>query len=232
MIASAAPAPLRVTRSPMSYEEYLALPDDGRIVEWVDGETICYMPTTPAHQFVVIFLIRLLGDYVQLLSLGHVLAAPIEVKLWPGGPSREPDVLFFGQGKLAQLTEKRFEGAPDLVVEVVSAGSATIDRVEKFLEYEQAGVGEYWLIDPRPRKHQADFYVRNENGRFAEADIEPDGVYQSRLIPGLRLRIDWLWQPESVNVVRILAELLAEAPSLSDEQQAGYREMARLLSKQ
>ena len=52
------------------------------------------------------------------------------------------------------------EGGPSLVVEIVSPGSATIDRVDKFREYERAGVGEYWIIDPRHQKQQADFNVR------------------------------------------------------------------------
>jgi Uma2 family endonuclease len=212
----------------MSYEEYLALPHDGRIMEWVDGEVISYIPTTPRHQKIVTILVTLLRSYVYALNLGEILPAPVEVKLCPGGPSREPNVLFFGREKAVQLTDKRFEGAPDLVVEVVSPGSATIDRVEKFLEHEQAGVGEYWFIDPRPRKQQADFYVPNETGRFAEADLEADGVYHSRLIPGFRLRLDWLWQPEEVDVVRVLAELLAHAPGLSDEQRAHYSQMLRL----
>ena len=143
------PAPdRRRTKRKLSYEEYLALPDDGRIVEWVDGEIIRHMPTTPLHQNVVIFLIKLLSSYIDRLNLGHLLAAPVEVRLWPDGPAREPDVLFIGRERLGQLTERRFEGGPDLVVEVVSPGSVTIDRVDKFLEYERAGVSEYWLIDP------------------------------------------------------------------------------------
>ncbi len=84
----------------------------------------------------------MLGNYVDQLALGIVLNAPLEVKLWPGGPSREPDILFIGNEKMAQIGERRFEGAPDLVVEVVSPASITLDRITKFREYERAGVGE------------------------------------------------------------------------------------------
>ncbi len=226
------PTRRRTARARMSYEEYLALPDDGRIVEWVDGEIINHIPTTPAHQNVVIFLIKLLSGFIDRLNLGHVLAAPIEVKLWPGGPSREPDVLFISRGKLAQLTEKRFEGGPDLVVEVISPGSLTIDRVDKFREYEQAGVREYWIIDPRPHQQQADFYVRDADGLFAPAPLDDEGIFYSIVVPGFRLRAGWLWQPELPDSERILAELLAAAPGLPDELRAVYREMARLLSQE
>jgi Uma2 family endonuclease len=215
-----------------SYEAYLALPDDGRIVEWVDGEIIHYMPTTPAHQNVVIFLIKLLSGFIERLNLGHVLAAPIEVKLWPDGPSREPDVLFIGRERLAQLTERRFEGGPDLVVEVISPGSVTIDRVDKFREYEQAGVREYWIIDPRPHQQQADFYILDAEGNYNPAPLDEEGVFASALLPGFRLKVAWLWELQLPDTERILAGLLADAPGISDELRALYRQMAQLLGGQ
>jgi len=213
----------------MSYEEYLALPDEV-IVEWVDGEVIFHVPPTPFHQSINFFLSTLIGMFVKQFELGQILTAPVEVKLWPGGPSREPDIIFIGRDKFSQIDNKRFNGAPDLVVEVVSPGSVTIDRVDKFREYERAGVGEYWIIDPRHQKQQADFYVRNEQGVFTPVEIDDDGVYASALLPGFRLQIAWLWQPETVNIQRALAVMLADAPGLPDELRALYREMARLLA--
>lgn len=220
------PKPRRKER--MSYEAYLGLPDEG-IVEWVDGEVIYHVPPTPFHQSINFFLSALIGMFIKQLDLGQVLTTPVEVKLWPGGPSREPDIIFIGRDKLPQIDNKRFNGAPDLVVEIVSPGSVTIDRVDKFREYERAGVGEYWIIDPRPQKQQADFYVRDEQGLFTPVEIDDDGSYTSSLLPGFRLRIASLWQPEAANVQRALALMLADAPGLSDELRALYREMARLL---
>lgn len=213
---------------PMSYEEYLALPDEG-IVEWVEGEVIFHVPTAPIHQDISVLLSALMRFFVGHLNLGRVFTAPVEVKLWPGGPSREPDILFVGHDKLAQIDDRRFNGAPDLVIEIISPGSVTIDRVDKFREYERAGVGEYWIIDPRRHKEQADFYVRDAQGQFAPIDISDEGIYASTLLPGFRLQIGWLWQPEAVNVQRALAGMLADAPGLPDELRAVYREMARLL---
>jgi Uma2 family endonuclease len=219
----------KVERRTLSYEAYLALPDDGRIVEWVDGEIVQHMPTTPAHQRIVAFLLSLLRAYVHRLQFGEVLLAPLEIKLWPGGPSREPDVLFIGRENLSGLTKRRFEGAPDLIIEVVSPGSVTLDRVDKFREYEQAGVREYWIIDPRPHQQQADFYVRDAEGRFVPAPVDEDGVYTSTVAPGFRLRVAWLWEPELPDAEFALAWMLADAPGISDELRALYREMARLL---
>lgn len=221
-------------RERLSYEEYLALPDDGRIVEWVDGEIIEHMPPSMPHQNIVVFLVALLRAYVNKLDLGRVLVAPFEVKLWPDGPSREPDVLFISRDRLPQLSLQRFDGAPDLVVEVVSRTSLTTDRIDKFREYEQAGVDEYWIIDPRPHQQQADFYVRDAEGRFVPAPLSDDGVYASTVVPGFRLRVAWLWpaEPEAKlpDIDLALAWMLADAPGVPDELRALYREMLRLLS--
>jgi Uma2 family endonuclease len=153
----------------------------------------------------------------------------MEVKLWPDGPSREPDILFVGQDNLSRIGDKRFDGAPDLIVEVVSPTSVTLDRIRKFREYEQAGVSEYWIIDPRPFQQQADFYLRDEDGQFVPAPVGDDGVYAAQVIPGFRLRVAWLWQSPQVNPQRALAEMLADAPGASEELRAAYRELLRVL---
>lgn len=222
-------SPAGLERRALSYEEYLALPDESRIVEWVDGELIVHMPPAPAHQRFASILEALLSLYVKRLNLGEVLHAPLEVKLWPNGPSREPDILFIGRERLDRLTTRRFEGAPDLIVEVISPTSVSIDRVDKYLEYERAGVREYWIIDPRPRQEQADFYVRGEGGRFVAAPIDDEGIYHSTAVPGFRLRLEWLRRPEQTDVERALAWMLADAPALSDELRAAYRRMLEAL---
>ncbi len=213
----------------VSYEAYLALPDENRIVEWVDGEVVDHVPPSPVHQDIADILTMLLKAYVNQLGLGRVNSAPLEVKLWPGGPSREPDVFFAGNDKLGQVGDKRFDGAPDLVVEVVSPSSLTLDRITKFREYERAGVGEYWIIDPRPFQQQADFYVRDADGLFVPAEIDDEGVYHAHVVPGFRLQAGWLWQSPPVNPQRALAWMLADSPGLPDELRAAYREMLRLL---
>ena len=221
-------APL-VERYPASYEAYLALPDDGRIVEWVDGEIIEYMPASESHQHIVFLLAYLLQGYVARLRLGQIYIAPFEVKLWPGGPSLEPDVLFVADDGQARIEAQRVAGGPDLVVEVVSPSSLTRDRIDKFREYERAGVREYWIIDPRPFQQQADFYVRDADGLLAPVAVDEEGVYTSATVPGFRFRVAWLWQAPAPDRDLALAWMLAEAPGLSDEWRALYCQMAQLL---
>lgn len=75
---------------------------------------------------------------------------------------------------------------------------------------------------------QADFVVRDESGRFASAPIDEDGSYASTVIPGFRLPISWLWQPEQIDIERALAGMMVDAPGLPEELRAVYREMLRL----
>lgn len=212
-----------ITRTPAGYEEYLALSDGARIVEWANEEILTYMPPTDQHQDLTRFLAVFLDGFVRALSLGILRFAPFEVKLWPEGPSREPDLLFVTNEHQGRLTEKRMEGAPDLVIEIISPGTATIDRVDKFLEYQQAGVGEYWIIDPRRYRQQAVFYRLDDDGDFVEAPIDDDGVYHAAVLPGLWLRLDWLWQAPLPNPQVCLAEVLMASDTAPPQIQAAYR---------
>jgi len=135
------------------------------------------------------------------------LYAPLEVKLWPDGPAREPDILFIRQEHLEGLTDRRFEGAPDLVIEIVSTSSVSEDRVRKFTEYERAGVREYWIIDPRPFQQQADFYTLGDDGLFYPAPIH-EGVFHSTVLPHFWLRLGWLWEAPLPNVQQLFAGIM------------------------
>lgn len=180
----------------MSYEEFQAWSDEEDIhAEWVDGEVIVFMPK-PRHQDLVTFLVTLLRLFVQFQRLGQVLTAPIEMKATPTSNAREPDIIFIAQENLARITEDRVEGPADLVVEVISASSVGRDRSDKFYEYQEIGIREYWLFDPRPGKERADFWVLDANRKYQPVPIDAEGVYRSTIIPGFWLRVDWLWQME------------------------------------
>lgn len=176
----------------MSYEEFLAWAGEDVHAEWVDGEVIVQMPPKEWHQDVVTFLAALMRTYVEFFGLGRVLVAPFEMKLAPDGPAREPDILFVARDNLERLSPDRLSGPADLVVEVVSDDSVARDRAEKFYEYQEAGVPEYWVIDPRPGKERADFWVLEGDGRYRPVPVPPGGAYRSTVLPGFGLRPDWL----------------------------------------
>lgn len=224
-IEEAAPQRLK-----MSYEEYLALPDEAKIREWVEGEVIVYMPPIYEHQNITLFLAELLNAFIRYFDLGILLLAPFEVKLWPDGPSREPDILFVSNPNRAKLTEKRFEGGPDLIIEIVSPGSVSEDRVRKFAQYEQAEVKEYWIIDPRPHQQQVDFYRLAEDKLFHAAPLTDDGRYYSSVLPHFWFDLTWLWQEPLPNPQLILAEIMISIEELPAEVKAAYQALGKILA--
>jgi Uma2 family endonuclease len=194
------------TRSPtpdvkMSYEEFLEWCDEDTWAEWVDGEVIVLSPASDRHQDLADFLVSVLRIYAEARDLGVVRSAPFLMKLERG---REPDVLFVAREHLDRLKENYLDGPADLVVEIVSPESAGRDRGEKFYEYEQAGIPEYWLLDPRMKR--AEFYQLSE-GQYHLILPDPAGVYRSLILPAFWLRVAWLWEEPLPRVLDVLREM-------------------------
>ncbi|RIK33281.1 MAG: hypothetical protein DCC55_35270 [Chloroflexi bacterium] len=201
----------------MSYEEFLTQIDESKQAEWVDGEAIIFMPLTMRHQQIVGFLYSLLLSFVQHFRLGEVIIAPYEMKITPESNSREPDILFVANEHLDRLTEKKLQGAADLIVEVISASSVYRDRSDKFDEYEAAGVREYWLVDARPGKENASFWVLDETGRYRAGIVDENDVYRSTVIPGFWVNLEWLLRAEPPSPILAFAEI-AGLPEAVTEQ--------------
>ena len=93
------------------------------------------------------------------------------------------------------------------MIEVVSKDSVRRDRQEKFLEYEAAGIPEYWIIDPRPGFQRADFYELAE-GAYRPLPVV-DGVLRSPALPGFWLRTEWLFD-EAARAIDAIREILGD----------------------
>jgi Uma2 family endonuclease len=218
-------------RRQSSYEEYCHRASETRITEWVDGEMVTYMPPFLRHQELSGFFFNLLSTFVTALQLGKIVSAPFEVKLWPDGPSREPDLLFVSNANLNQLGEKRFDGAPDLVIEIILASSVREDKVRKFDEYEQAGVTEYWIIDPRSRQETAEFFQRDQSGIYQSVEVGEDGVYHSRALPHFWFNVDWLWPDPLPNHQLKLAEIVKDNTAVPEQLRQLYAGLYDYLSQ-
>jgi Uma2 family endonuclease len=195
----------------LSYEEFLEFGEETTHAEWVDGEVIVFMPPSIRHNRLVQLLSTLLGMFAEAFDLGEVLTAPTEMRL--AHSSREPDVLFVARANRERLIDKRLDGPADLVIEVVSDESVARDRADKFYEYQEGGVPEYWIYDPRPGKERADFYYLDADGRYQPIVADAEGRYHSRVLPGFWLRLEWLRQDPLPTPKAALAEILATLPS-------------------
>jgi Uma2 family endonuclease len=200
--------PRHEQRIHMSYEEYLSRFDESSHVEWVNGEAIVFMPPSMRHQEVSAFLIALLANFVGYFRLGKVYRAPTAMKLSPSGSSREPDILFVANEHLHRVQENRLLGPADLVVELISPESIARDRVEKFQEYQSAGVREYWIIDIRPGYEHAAFWGLDQSGRFQRVPVGDDNIYRCAMIPNFWFNVTWLWQEETRDAVRAFDRII------------------------
>jgi Uma2 family endonuclease len=132
-----------------TYSHYAVLPDDGQRYEIIDG--VLYMaPASPLgwHQRAVNRFAYYLTTYVEFAGFGLVYPAPFDVEL-AFHTVVQPDVLVMLNESLERIVPTRVIGAPDLVVEVLSPGTAKYDRSKKYRAYARAGVREYWIADPR-----------------------------------------------------------------------------------
>ena len=198
--ASAVPAP----PLKMTYEEFLAWADEDTRAEWVEGEVIYMSPVSDLHQDLADFLTALLRFFTETHQLGVVRSAPFQMKIGPRLSGREPDVLFISSEHLDRLKKTFLDGPADLVIEIVSPESRARDRGDKFYEYEQGGVREYWLLDPQ--RKQAEFYQLGEDGIYHLATIAQDGIYRSVVLKGLEMKVDWLWQEPLPLLLSVLKE--------------------------
>jgi Uma2 family endonuclease len=188
----------------MTYEEFLAWPHENQHVEWVNGRVVSMPPVGTEHGSVAVFLTTLLNLWVGHHHAGAVYCEPVSMKTAPTLPGRSPDVLFVSTANLARVKKSYVDGPADLVVEVISPDSRARDLGEKFAEYEQGGVREYWVIDPE--RKQALFYQLGGDGNYRLVAPDARGIYESAVLPGLWLKVDWLWQRPLPPVIDVLRE--------------------------
>jgi Uma2 family endonuclease len=174
--------------------------------EWKNGDVSIMSPVSAEHAELFLWLGRLLGDFVENCELGIVLGSELFVRLSEGPSRRLPDIFFVSTARRELLRKSHFEGPPDMIMEIVSPESISRDWRVKYLEYEAAGVPEYWVIDPMSQR--VEIYVLSASQRY-ERVAERDGWLFSIAVPGFRLKIDWLWPATRPKAIDALAELNA-----------------------
>jgi Uma2 family endonuclease len=174
-----------------TYEDYLKLPNDGKRYEIIEG--VLYVANAPSfqHQYTVHQLDRQIGNFVSEHALGYVIPAHFEVHLSAVSRPVQPDITFIRTERIMVHALQIFEGAPDLVVEVLSPESIRRDRVIKFTAYEIAGVAEYWIANPNART--VEVYVLS-NGEYASlGEFKDAETIQSQVLAGIEIATNSLF---------------------------------------
>lgn len=166
---------------PLTYDDLLQMPDDRNRHEIINGELLVSPSPNRAHQRLSVRLFMTMISNVQQHRLGEVLYAPVDVRLGVHDVV-EPDILFIrADRRVIYQKSGVVEGPPDLVVEIVSPSSSSIDPIRKAALYARAGVPEYWLADP---EHRTFRMLVLRDGIYRDA--EPvDGRFHSTVVGGL-----------------------------------------------
>ncbi len=200
----------KVVAENVSYEDYLT-GKFGKHTEWVYGVVVAMSPVSIQHDQLGHFLRTLLEVYLDATTGGLVFQDPVVMKASADLPGRQPDIQVILPDRAHYVQENQVAGPANLVVEIVSPESVDRDRGTKFQEYEKGGVAEYWILDPA--RKEALFYVHGDDGLF-NSRLPVDGVYNSRILPKLFLKVSLLWNdklPATRQVVKMVEKMVGEA---------------------
>ena len=172
----------------LSYAAYAEIPADGQRWEFLDGEVFVTPAPSPLHQFAVQELWHFLRG--NLAAFGHdaiAFVSPIDVIL-NDAEIVQPDVVVARRG---QVSDRGIEGAPPLLVEVLSPTWKSLDREVKGRRYAANGVERFWLVDPASRTMECFDLADGTYLLVASAS----GTGALAVGPGLHLELARLWMP-------------------------------------
>lgn len=180
-------------RRKLTYDDYVLIPEDGLRHEILDGEHYVTPAPTPRHQGIAGILHLALGSFIREHRLGRLFFAPLDILLSEHDIA-QPDLVFISNERASILGEKNVQGAPDLVVEVLSDSTRRTDETVKRAIYERSGALEYWLVDPKRQTVQV-FRRSGEGFGFARTlSAEAGDVLTSALFPGFELAVGEIFE--------------------------------------
>jgi Uma2 family endonuclease len=169
-----------------TYEDWLALPDDGFRYEVLDGELYPYPLLTIPHQNAVTHLVAWMCLYAVGCDLGRVLSS-VGVRLPEQSVPVQPDIVFVSKAQADIIEHDYIEGAPDLVVEILSPSNWMYDRGKKQEAYRLAGVKEYWIGDYRAKT--IDVLVLDKEAYVLVNQYQVGDVAQSVVLSGFTIAV-------------------------------------------
>lgn len=170
-----------------TYGDYRLLPENGKRYQLIDGDLRMTPSPTSWHQSVSGRLQFLLTQFLEQRGLGKVFDAPLDVIL-SDTDVVQPDLLFISTAHRDRIAPEGIQGAPDLVVEILSPSSRDLDLTVKRKLYARHGTIEYWIVDPDARAIA--LYRLQEAPDRPAATFHAGQTLQSPLLPGLNLVVD------------------------------------------
>lgn len=189
----------------VTVDEFYCLVPDGQKADLLDGVIYMASPDTRRSDRLGGLIKFLLQGYAEAQGAGEVYGSRFAFEL-SQFRAPEPDVAFVRTERLHLVSERRMVGGPDIAVEIVSRDSRQRDYGEKKQLYAEAGVTEYWIIDPL--QGRAEFH-RLEAGRYALVPLEQNRIFHSAVLEGFWLDVEWLLAEPLPKAYEKLQEILA-----------------------
>ncbi len=179
-------APTLEHRRFYTYQDYLKLPEDGMRYEIIDGELFMSPAPTLGHQRILGNFYVIIFNFLEKKRLGEVFFAPTDV-IFSEINILQPDLVFVSHERFEILTRENIQGAPDLVIEVLSLGTQKRDRTEKLRQYERFGVQEYWMVNHE--KQWVEVWRREGGKLIFHKRLERNQILTTPLLHGLKIRL-------------------------------------------
>ncbi|MDR0670400.1 MAG: Uma2 family endonuclease [Treponema sp.] len=165
-----------------TYADYLEW-DENERHEIIDGEARMMATPPRIHQKISMTLSAMLYNYLNGKPC-EVYPAPFSVRLFPAKDGSddtvvEPDITVVCD--LSKLDDRGCNGAPDFIIEIISSSTARYDRIVKFNKYREAGVREYWIVDPEEKIVSA--YLL-KNGHYVAVNYDDTAAVPVTVLPG------------------------------------------------
>lgn len=192
----------------ISFSDYI-VHYNGQPTEWHTGRAVRKIPKDVKHQEILGFMLVLLSFWISEKEAGQVYLSGLPMYINDDLPAHEPDLMVVLNKNHYRVKTEYLEGPADIAVEIVSPGSGTEDRATKLFEYENAGVPEYWLIDPI--RKEANIYVLNDVGKYERNPEDHEHRLQSTILDGFILDANVLWQnelPEGIDIMPLVEAML------------------------
>lgn len=174
----------------LTYEDYQQMPDDRTRKQIIGGDLYVTAAPSPPHQRLVVRLVSILSPHARDRGLGEILVSPVDVVLSQTDVV-QPDIVFVAAANQRIVGDAAIQGAPDLVVEVLSPSTLKLDRERKLDLYARAGIPEYWIADPDSRA--VEIYRLVGGAYHLEGRITEGDVIRSDLFPELAIGLNSLW---------------------------------------
>lgn len=189
----------------VTFDEFLDWLTEKTKADLIDWRIYIQSPPPDAHEKIFGFLITVLSAFASHRKLGIVRGSRTTLKFSEEN-GVQPDIVFISNASRSRVHPYYMDGAPEVVIEILSPSTRQLDRGKKMSLYAKHGALEYWQVD---LENQFAEFFRNHGGAWLPMPVSDDDIFHSEVIPGFWLNTQWLFIAEEPDIVETVMMILA-----------------------